>query len=426
MTNAYEIIPSGPVSGRLAAPASKSVTNRLLVLAALADGVSVLQHPLRSDDTEAMAAAVGGFGAAVEDAGGEWRVAGTAGRLSSPPEPVDARLSGTVLRFVTALAALAPSGAEVTGSPPLLRRPVAPLTKALTSLGAAVEDHAGNPPVRVEGGGLSGGAVTVDAATSSQFVSAVLLVAPYAAEEVTVTAQGTTASGYIDLTVEMMRAWGADVQAAGTARWRVAAGQGYRGGTVAVEYDASAAAHLLAVAAATGGPVTVLNAEPDSTQPDAGLTAVLQERGAEVQADGPALTVTGPERLRAVDADLGAMPDQVTTVAALAALADGTSHLRGVAVARGHETDRLAALAAELGKAGVGVDEQRDGLVIRGATARGPARLDTYSDHRLAMAFAALGARVPGIVVEDPGCVAKTYPRFWQDLATLGVEVRPR
>jgi 5-enolpyruvylshikimate-3-phosphate synthase len=127
-----------------------------------------------------------------------------------------------------------------------------------------------------------------------------------------------------------------------------------------------------------------------------------------------------------VDADLGAMPDQVTTVAALAALADGTSHLRGVAVARGHETDRLAALAAELGKAGVGVDEQRDGLVIRGATARGPARLDTYSDHRLAMAFAALGARVPGIVVEDPGCVAKTYPRFWQDLATLGVEVRPR
>jgi 3-phosphoshikimate 1-carboxyvinyltransferase len=177
MTTVYEILPVGPVSGRLAAPPSKSVTNRLLVLAALADGVSTLRHPLRSDDTAAMVDAVSAFGAVVKEVSDGWRVTGTGGRLTSPGEPVDARQSGTVLRFVTVLATLAPEGGALTGAPSLLRRPLTPLVQSLAALDAAVEEERGASLVRVKGGGLAGGQVSVDVTASSQFASAVLLAA---------------------------------------------------------------------------------------------------------------------------------------------------------------------------------------------------------------------------------------------------------
>jgi len=417
---AVEIVPSGPVSGRLAAPASKSVTNRLLVVAALAGGVSVLRDPLTSDDSRSMLEAIAAFGADVEVEEGLLRVSGTGGDVRTPSAPVDAGLSGTTMRFVSGLAALAPGRATVTGAPPLLRRPVGPLTAALTGLGADVRDQGGYPPV-VAGGGLDGGSVSVDATASSQFVTAVLLVAPYAQREVIVEVQGATAGGYVDLTAAVMRDWGARVDRQDGARWRVAAGHRYTARDREVEYDASAAAHLLALAAATGGAVTVTNAAPATHQPDAALTDVLAAMGCAVQRDGTAVTATGPDRLVPVDVDLSAMPDQVTTVAALAALAGGPSTITGVAVTRGHETDRLAALTGELAKLGVAVEERPDGLVVHGGTARGPARLATHDDHRLAMAFASVAARVPGVVIDDPACVAKTYPGFWADLDRLGV-----
>jgi len=216
------------------------------------------------------------------------------------------------------------------------------------------------------------------------------------------------------------------VEPAGPAAWRVEAGHPYRATDLPVEYDASAAAHLLALAAATGGQVTVTNATPGTLQPDAAVGDLLAAMGATVTRHGQELTVRGPDTLGPVDADLAAMPDQVTTVAALAALARGRSRLRGVAVTRGHETDRLAALAGELAKLGVAVTELPDGLVIDGAgpDRLRPARLATWGDHRMAMALAAVAARVPGVVLEDPGCVAKTYPGFWDDLAAGGLSWR--
>lgn len=401
---AIEVVPGGPVRARLAAPASKSVTNRLLALAALAVGDSALDGPLVSDDSAAMRRVVTGLGAVVVEDGRVWRVRGTGGRLSLPPGPLDAGLSGTALRFGTALAALAPGPVTLTGGAPLLRRPIEPLVTALRDL------HCGR--------------VVVDAGGSSQFASAVLLVAPYARAPLTVVVEGQIAAAYVELTVAAMCDWGARVEALPGRAWRVEVGA-YRARTVTVASDASAAAHLYALAVATGGTVTVTNATAEaSRQPDAALPEVLARMGAAVTRDGDALTVTGPERPRPVDVDLGAMPDQVTTVAALAALADGTSRLRGVAVARAHETDRLAALAAELAKLGVRVDEHPDGLDVHGGTARGPARLATHDDHRLAMAFAAVAARVPGIVIAEPGCVAKTYPDFWPDLEGAGVRWR--
>ena len=420
---ALELLPAGPVAMRLAAPASKSVTNRALLCAALASGTSRLHGAAASDDAEAMATALGALGARVDLAG--WTVTGTGGRPASPARPLDARLSGTTMRFLAAAAVLTPDGATVTGAAPLLRRPVGPLVAALRALGAEVADRGGRPPVTAAGGGLAGGRSTVDAAASSQFASAVLLVAPYARRPVVLAAERLGAAAYVELTAAVMGDFGATVEPAGPAAWRVGPGP-YRAAELAVEYDASAAAHLFALAAATGGQVTVTNATPGTLQPDAALPTLLEAMGATVTRDGAALTVRGPEVLHPVDADLAALPDQVTTLAALAALATGPSTLRGVAVARGHETDRLAALAAELAKLGVAVTERPDGLVVGGAgPARlGPARLATHGDHRLAMALAAVAARVPGVVLEDPGCVAKTYPGFWDDLAAAGLAWR--
>jgi 3-phosphoshikimate 1-carboxyvinyltransferase len=424
---ALEVLPAGPVTARLAAPASKSVTNRALVCAALADGPSRLAGALGGDDAVAMAAALGELGAPVRDGPAAWTVHGGGGRPRSPRRPLDARLSGTTMRFLAAVATLAPAGATVGGEPPLLRRRIGPLVAALRALGAELTDHDGFPPVTAAGGGLRGGEVRVDASASSQFASAVLLVAPYARRAVRLRADGLGAAAYVELTAALMRDFGAAVDREDAAVWRVQASRPYRPRDLEVEYDASAAAHLFALAAATGGSVTVANARPGTLQPDAGLPDLLARMGATLTRDGPALTVSGPQELDPLDADLAAMPDQVTTVAALAALAAGTSRIRGVAVARGHESDRLAALAAELGKLGVAVEELPDGLVVhgRGAEALRPARLATHGDHRMAMALAAVAARVPGLVLDDPGCVTKTYPGFWRDLAAAGLHWRP-
>jgi 3-phosphoshikimate 1-carboxyvinyltransferase len=421
---AVEVLPGGPVRARFRAPGSKSVTNRLLVIAALAPGESVLENPLDSDDSQAMRRIVTGLGAVVLVEDGGWRVCGTGGALRVPAEPLDAGLSGTTMRFGTALAALAPGPVTLTGLPPLLRRPIGPLTSALRALGVHADDQDGYPPVVLDGEGIEGGQVRVDVTASSQFASALLLVAPYARRDVTVVAEGRSAAAYVELTAAAAGEWGAEIEALPGPAWRVTAGRGYRPRTVAVAADTSSAAHLYALAAATGGAVTVENAGTGGGQPDAALPEVLAMMGAAVTRQGDAVTVHGPGTLRPVDVDLGAMPDQVTTVAALAALAPGTSRIGGVGVARTHETDRLAALAAELGRLGVDVEQQPDGLTVHGGTAHGPARLATHDDHRLAMAFASVAARVPGVVVEDAGCVAKTYPAFWADLEAAGVAWR--
>jgi 3-phosphoshikimate 1-carboxyvinyltransferase len=420
---ALELRPAGPVWLRLAAPASKSVTNRALLCAALAAGASRLKGAEGSDDTDAMAAALTALGATIDPSSDGCTVVGTGGRLTSPGGALDARLSGTTLRFLAAVATLTPGGATVSGRAPLLRRPTGPLVAALRALGAEVTDRGGLPPVTAAGGGLDGGQTTVDAGASSQFASALLLVAPYARRAVLLRAERLGAGSYVQLTAALMRDFGAAVEPVGPAAWRVEAGRPYQAADLQVEYDASAAAHLFALAAATGGSVTVTNTTPGTLQPDAALPALLEAMGATVTRDGPALTVRGPEALDPVDADLAAMPDQVTTVAALAALAKGPSRIRGAAVTRGHETDRLAALTAELAKLGVGVQELADGLVVHGAgpDALHPARLASHGDHRMAMALAAVAARVPGLVLEDPGCVTKTYPGFWRDLAAAGL-----
>ncbi len=422
MAQPIEIVPSGPLRGALAAPGSKSATNRALVLAALADGTSTIATPLLSDDTEAMIGCLRALGVTVEHDGASLRVQGSGGALTAPTQPLDARFSGTTMRYLTAVAALAPGMGILEGRGGLMRRPIAPLLSALQGLGARVA-AAELPPVRFEGGGLEGGEVTVDATASSQFATAILLVAPYARRDVVMHVENLGATGFVEMTAAMMREWGAEVERLADGSWRVAAGVTYQGRAYTVEYDASAAAHLFALAVATAGEVTVTNASPATLQPDAAITGVLEQMGARVSRDGDELTVAGPEEVRSIDVDLRTMPDQLPTVAALAALASATTTITGVAITRGHETDRISALAGELAKLGVRTEQTADGLTVAGAPTTG-ARLSPHEDHRLAMAFASLGARAPGVVIEDPGCVAKTYPHFWDDAAHLGLRSR--
>ncbi|MGH2469150.1 MAG: 3-phosphoshikimate 1-carboxyvinyltransferase, partial [Chloroflexota bacterium] len=268
-----------------------------------------------------------------------------------------------------------------------------------------------------------GGSVVVDAAQSSQFATAVLLVAPCAARATRVRVEHLSNPGYVELTLDSMRTFGATFSQAADGTVVVPPGQTYAARDLEVEFDASAAMHLLALAVASGGRVTIENARPSTLQPDMQLLAVFERMGAQVERGGQGVTVQGPARLLACDADLSAMPDQVPTLAAIAAVAQGTSTISNVALVRGHETDRLAAAAAELRRLGARVEELPDGLRIHGSDQLGPAPIATYGDHRMAMAFAALAARVPGIVIDDPGCVSKTYPGFWQDAAELGLEI---
>ena len=422
---AVSVTADGPVAATLRAPSSKSLSNRVLLIAALADGTSELSSVLLSQDTEAMLRAIEAFGATAEGfAPGpeDFRITGTGGRISARRAEVDAGLSGTTLRFALAVAALSDEIITLSGEPPLLRRPLGELATALRHLGALVIDQDGFAPVAVRGP-LTGGEVTVDVSGSSQFLSAVLLAAPYATRDVVATAVGQSADAYIEMTADVMRRWGASVTSLSPGTWHVAAGETYIARNESVEYDASAAAHLFTLAAASGGTVTVTNAAPGTLQPDAGVVGVLTAMGCTVEQEDTTVTVRGPDRLLAVDVDLAAMPDQLPTVAVLAALAEGTTRITGAAVTRGHETDRIAAMATELHKLGVKVEEHADGLTVTGG-ARGPARLSTYNDHRLAMAFAALALAVGDVVIEDPGCVAKTYPGFWTDLTTAGAVVR--
>lgn len=421
---ALEIVPSGPLHARLLVPSSKSYTNRALLLAALADGESRIRRPLQSDDTTRMRAALNAFGIGVTETEGDLLVQGAGGCFTAPREPVHCGLSGTTSRFLTAFAALADGETVLTGEPPLLRRPIAPLVEALEPLGIAVR-YLGEPgylPVAIKGP-LRGGHTRIDATKSSQFLTALLMIAPYAQSEITLEVTGLSSRPYVEMTVQAMRKFGASIEHADGNSYRIAAQQTYTMQDYPIEYDASSAAHIFALAATSGGSVTILNAAPDTLQADARFVEYLAEMGCTVQRDGEALTVQGASTLRPIQRDLNDTPDMVTPLAVLCAYAEGEAHIHNVAIVRGHETDRLSATATELHKLGVQVEETPDGLRIQGGMRHG-GRIGTYHDHRMAMSFAAAGVRTPGVIIEEPGCVSKTYPEFWNHLASMGIGLR--
>jgi len=396
-------------------PGSKSLTNRALLLAALATGPSVVRRPLRSRDTLLMASALTALGTGVDDTNddGDWTV--TPAPWTSDAD-VDCGLAGTVMRFVPPVAGLAQGTVGFDGDPHMRLRPVGPMLAALTSLGVHVDDGGrGGLPFDVRGdGSVPGGTVTIDASASSQFVSALLLAGARYDVGVDVRHVGKPVPSlpHIEMTVAMLRDRGVEVDDSDANRWAVAPGP-IAPVDHAIEPDLSNAAPFLALAAATGGRVRVTDWPAETTQPGDELREILARMGCEVTLDDSGLTVVGPGpgQLTGVDLDLHDVGELTPAVAALCALADSPSHLRGIAHIRGHETDRLAALAAELGRLGAEVEERPDGLTVRPAPLHG-GLFRTYADHRMAHAGVILGLVVEGVLVEDIATTSKTFPDF--------------
>ena len=403
--------PDGPVERVVSLPGSKSLTNRALVLAAIADGPSVVRRPLRSRDTLLMAAALRALGTGIEDTGDHWAVSPAAWDRDAV---VDCGLAGTVMRFVPPVAGLARGTVDFDGDAHMRLRPVGQMLAALTSLGMRIEDDGrGALPFAVHGAGsVPGGTVTIDASASSQFVSALLLAGARYEHGVDVRHVGKPVPSlpHIEMTVQMLRRHGVEVDDGDANRWAVAPGP-VKAVDHDIEPDLSNAAPFLALGAATGGTVTVTGWPATTTQPGDQLREILGLMGCGVTLDDGGLTVSGPDRLSGVDLDLHDVGELTPAVAALCALADSPSHLRGIAHIRGHETDRITALATELGRLGAEVTEREDGLSITPAPLHGGV-FRTYADHRMAHAGVILGLAVDGVLVEDVATTSKTFPDF--------------
>jgi 3-phosphoshikimate 1-carboxyvinyltransferase len=419
-----EIVPlANAPKAAISVPGSKSITNRALILAALAARRRFrLVGALRSEDTEVMIDSLSRLGFDVRASDNEIEVVhpeqGTT--VKSAAELYVAN-SGTSMRFVTALVALRPGRFRIDGNERMRQRPILELLDALQQLGVdAVSEHGnGCPPVIVNSTGLRGGRVQVQSDRSSQFLSALLLVSPFADGLMRIEVAGPVVSEpYVALTVAMLQQFGYQCEALPGPIYRIEGNQPRRlDGEFAVEPDASAASYFFAAAAISGGAVTVTGLTRGSLQGDVRFVDLLQEMGCRVEECDSGITVHG-RPLHGIDADMNDISDTALTMAAVACFASGTTTIRNVAHIRHKETDRIAALAIELQKVGAVVDEFPDGLCITPGKLHG-GEIETYNDHRMAMSLALLGLKIPGIVINNPGCVAKTYPGFWDDLQTL-------
>jgi 3-phosphoshikimate 1-carboxyvinyltransferase len=409
-----EIKPAGVVQATLTLPGSKSYTHRALMAAALASGVSTLTNALAAEDTELTARVLAQLGAGIDWQGTTIRVTGTGGRWQPVSEPLYLGNSGTSMRFLTALVALGEGEYRLTGTDRLCRRPLGELLAALQEIGvkAVSEKGDGCPPVRVSGG-LSGGKARLSGGTSSQYLSALLFIGALAPQGLEIEVTGELVSRpYVDLTLEVLSDFGISFYREGYRYFQLPGGQGYLPQDYEIEADASSASYFWAAAALTGGRVTITNLTLASSQGDAAFPQVLERLGCAIESSAAGLTVQGGP-LQGVAVDMAAMPDLVPTLAVLAAFARGETRITGVAHLRHKESDRLAAVAAELGKMGLEARETADGLIVKGGQPHG-AVIETYDDHRIAMSFAVAGLKVPGLVIADPDCVAKSFPEFWE------------
>ncbi|NIQ56634.1 MAG: 3-phosphoshikimate 1-carboxyvinyltransferase, partial [Gammaproteobacteria bacterium] len=403
-------------------PGSKSLTNRALVVAALAGGPGLLRRPLRARDTLLMAEGLRALGVGVDDQGDDWAV--TPGTLRGPAR-VECGLAGTVLRFLPPLAALADGTVEFDGDPRARERPVGPVLDALRTLGAEIDDGGrGALPFTIRGTGtLPGGPVTMDASASSQFVSGLLLSGARYDKGVTVHHHGEPipSTPHIRMTVRLLRDAGIEVDDSEPDTWHVAPGP-FAGLALDIEPDLSNAAPFLAAALVTGGEVRVPGWPERTSQAGDALRGLLTQLGGRCVLDADGLTVRGTGRIRGIDADLHDVSELTPVVAATAALADSPSRLRGVGHIRGHETDRLAALAGELTGLGGDVTETPDGLAVRPRPLHGGV-FRAHADHRMAHAAAVVGLVVPNVQVDDIGCTTKTLPDFpgmWAGMLSAG------
>ncbi|MGI9595770.1 MAG: 3-phosphoshikimate 1-carboxyvinyltransferase [Acidimicrobiales bacterium] len=430
MSHPLEVKPlDRPPDVTIDVPGSKSHTNRALLCAALADGRSRLRRVLFADDTQAMLGALSELGVDIDadPVAGTVEVGGPVPDRAGGQEPiaVDVRQSGTTGRFLVPMLAATPGRFVVDGDPQLRSRPFGPQLDALRSLGATVDGSA--LPLRIDGRRLHGGAVEVGSSISSQFLSGLLLTAPLLGGTTVIEVGGTMVSRpYIDLTISTMAAFGVDVSVElrsdgadmQPSEVFTVDGQRYRPAEIELEPDASAASYFFAAAAITGGRVRVAGLGRDTVQGDLGFVDVLAAMGAEVRSGPDWTEVQGPETLSGVTVDMADISDTAQTLAVVASFANSPTEITGIGFIRHKETDRIGAAVAELQRLGIGAAETEDGMIIQPGRPR-PGRVETYDDHRMAMSFALLGLRHPGIEIDNPGCVAKTFPDYFDVLERL-------
>lgn len=419
-----EITPlTGPIDARVAVPGSKSITNRAMILAALAQGRSVLDAVLLSDDTRYMTDALRalGFIVEVDEAQRRITVGGRGGIIPAHGGEIFVGGAGTVMRFLVAMLTLGEGRFRVDGNQRMRQRPMGPQLDAMQRLGASVYSERDNhcPPVIVDASRtrFEGGETSIDARVSSQFVSAMLMPAPIWKAGLKLRVIGDTARPFIDMTLRLMEAWGAHSSVDGESI-TVAGGQWYRAQRFAVEPDASSASYFAAAAALVGGTVRIEGIASNSVQGDIGFLGILQRMGARVAWHPDCVEVSGTGNLTGVDVAMNAMPDMVPTLAAIAPFASSPTKIRNVAFIRHHESDRIRVLATELRRLGASVVEADDGLEIEPSAMR-PASVETYDDHRIAMSFAVTGLKLAGLKIKNPDCVAKTFPDFFARLSRL-------
>jgi 3-phosphoshikimate 1-carboxyvinyltransferase len=426
MSAARPIIPlQKPVDADVEVVGSKSYTNRALVLAALAHGQSTLSGALFSDDTRYMAGALRALGVPVlaDETRKTLEVEGAEGHVSAASASCFVGNAGTAARFLPVLMALGRGAYELDGIERMRQRPIAPLLRALESLGVRVE-CLGEPdciPLRVHGGALRGGRVTVPGNISSQYISGLMMGAPAMADGLEIDVEGELVSRpYLEMTAQAMRDFGASVSRDGERRFVIPGGQAYQGRAYRVEPDASAASYFFAAAAICGGRVKVPGLGTRSLQGDRGLVHILARMGCRVSEGEDFTEVQGPAdgELRGVEVDMADLSDVAQTLAVVAPFASTPTRVTGIGFIRKKETDRVGAVVQELRRLGIRAEEESDGFVVHpGQPAAGSVK--TYDDHRMAMSFALLGLRADGIVIEDPGCVAKTFPNYFDVLETL-------
>jgi 3-phosphoshikimate 1-carboxyvinyltransferase len=412
------IVTTGPLQGTMSVPGSKSITNRALVCAALAQGESPLHNPSDSTDTAMMINGFNQMGVLARMAGGNLVVHGTGGRLFAPRFPIPVGNAGTTLRFLLSVATRAQGVTVFEGSERMGQRPIADLSEALRDLGITFNHLEGTARFEVHGGTFIKERILISGGKSSQFISSLLLASPGIQRGLTVQVVGEPASApYIAMTVEVMKRFGVQVEVSGTTLV-VPPHSPYHSSDYEVEPDASSATYAFGAAAISKGRVAVNGMRKNSLQSDAGLIEVLKAMGCTVAWNSDGVVVEGGGELRGITVDMNRMPDAVPTLVSVALFASGPTEIKNVAHLRFKESDRLGTLAEELRQLGADISVLDDGLVVRPATLHG-ATLDAHDDHRLAMSFALIGLTVPGVTILGPDCVSKSFPKFWEELDKL-------
>ncbi len=412
-----------PPNVTIAVPGSKSFTNRALLVAALANGNSTLTGALFSDDTHYMCNALRKLGIQISENREQstFNVIGNGENIPVHGAELYVGNSGTTTRSLISYVSLGHGEFVLDGDEPMRHsRPMSDLLDALTQLGVSAysQYENGHLPIIVEADGLKGRKTTIDASKSSQFLTALLLVAPYAETGMEIEVIGDLKTPYIDITLAVMETFGVQVSHKDYRHFHIAGGQQYQPRAYYIEPDASSASYFFAAAALTGGCVTVQHISTDSVQGDVQFVHVLEQMGCQVSVSDAGITVQGPHRLKGIDVDMKDISDTALTLAAIAPFADSKVSIRNIEHTRWQETDRIHAMVTELQKLGVDVVEHRDGLEISPSSIT-PTAIDTYSDHRVAMAFSLIGLKVPGIQIKDPDCVSKTFPDYFEVLQEL-------